>query len=137
MITVLKGSAAPEQRENLIRWLKGQNVDVHISEGSEYTVLGLVGDTAHIDVELLDPAQAEAPEGDTTVMVIAPKIDPYNTEKTTQTIDFLGKLAKRTYKTAKVWIHTNFDNMPKALGIQPRKENEIKYGNEANKLSSY
>ena len=54
MITVLKSSATPEQRESLIRWLKGQNVDVHISEGSEYTVLGLVGDTSSIDIELLE-----------------------------------------------------------------------------------
>ena len=54
MITVLKGSATAEQRENLIRWLRAQNVDVHISEGSEYTVLGLVGDTSAIDIELLE-----------------------------------------------------------------------------------
>ena len=54
MITVLKSSATAEQRENLIRWLKEQNVDVHISEGSEYTVLGLVGDTSNIDIELLE-----------------------------------------------------------------------------------
>ncbi|MBQ5549834.1 MAG: hypothetical protein IIT32_02100, partial [Bacteroidales bacterium] len=91
----------------------------------------------YIDVELMDPTQAEAPEGDTTVMVIAPKIDAYNAEKTAQTVEFLGKLAKRTFKTAKVWIHTGYDNMPKALGIQPRKEAEIKYGSESNKLSSY
>ncbi len=54
MITVLKSSATAEQRDQLIRWLEGQNVQVHISEGSEYTVLGLVGDTAHIDMELLE-----------------------------------------------------------------------------------
>ena len=54
MITVLKNTATPEQRESLIRWLKGQNVDVHISEGTDYTVLGLVGDTSSIDIELLE-----------------------------------------------------------------------------------
>ena len=54
MITVLKSTATPEQREHLIRWLESQNVQVHISEGSEYTVLGLVGDTGHIDIELLE-----------------------------------------------------------------------------------
>lgn len=54
MITVLKSSATPEQRDALIRWLKGQHVDVHISEGTDYTVLGLVGDTSAIDIELLE-----------------------------------------------------------------------------------
>ncbi len=53
MITVLKSSATPEQREHLITWLRKQNLDVHISEGSEYTILGLVGDTTHIDMDLL------------------------------------------------------------------------------------
>ena len=54
MITVLKPTATPEQRDHLIHWLEGQSVQVHISEGSEYTILGLVGDTAHIDMELLE-----------------------------------------------------------------------------------
>ncbi len=54
MITVLKSTATKEQRDHLISWLESQNVQVHISEGSQYTVLGLVGDTAHIDMELLE-----------------------------------------------------------------------------------
>ena len=54
MITVLKPTTTKEQRDHLISWLESQNVQVHISEGSEYTVLGLVGDTAHIDMELLE-----------------------------------------------------------------------------------
>ena len=91
----------------------------------------------YITVELMDPTQVEAPEDETTVMVVAPKIDPYNVEKTTQTVEMLSKIAKRTFKSAKVWIHTGYDNMPKALGIQPRKETDIRYGSEANKLASY
>ena len=54
MITVLKPNTTPEQRDHLIHWLEGQSVQVHVSEGSEYTILGLVGDTAHIDMELLE-----------------------------------------------------------------------------------
>ncbi|MGN1002534.1 MAG: 3-deoxy-7-phosphoheptulonate synthase [Oscillospiraceae bacterium] len=54
MITVLKANTSQEQREHLINWLKAQGLDVHISEGSEYTVLGLVGDTTRIDPELLE-----------------------------------------------------------------------------------
>ncbi len=54
MITVLKPNTTAEQRDHLVHWLEGQHVQVHISEGSEYTVLGLVGDTSHIDMELLE-----------------------------------------------------------------------------------
>ncbi len=54
MITVLKPNTTPEQRDHLIHWLEDQSVQVHVSEGSEYTILGLVGDTAHIDMELLE-----------------------------------------------------------------------------------
>ncbi len=53
MITVLKPNATAEQRDHLIHWLEGQNVQVHVSQGDEYTILGLVGDTSHIDMELL------------------------------------------------------------------------------------
>ena len=54
MITVLKPNTTPEQRDHLIHWLEGQTVQVHVSEGDEYTILGLVGDTGHIDMELLE-----------------------------------------------------------------------------------
>jgi len=53
MIAVLKASATRDQKDHLIGWLKAQNVDVHISEGETYTVLGLVGDTTSIDMDLL------------------------------------------------------------------------------------
>ena len=54
MIAVLKPDTSEEQKDKLIEWLKAQNVDVHISKGKEYTVLGLVGNTEAIDVELLE-----------------------------------------------------------------------------------
>ena len=53
MIAVLKPHATKEQREHLISWLERQELEVHISEGKDYTVLGLVGDTSKIDKELL------------------------------------------------------------------------------------
>ena len=71
------------------------------------------------------------------MILIAPKINPFNVDETKAAVDSLSKLAKRTFKNAKVWIHTDFEEMPKAIGIQPRKENEIKYGTEQNKLSLY
>lgn len=53
MITVLKQGTTPAQMEHLIAWLKEQNLDVHISHGQDYTILGLIGDTSKIDMELL------------------------------------------------------------------------------------
>ncbi len=53
MIAVLKSGTTPEQTAHLINWLKHMNLDVHISEGQDFTVLGLIGDTSRVDMELL------------------------------------------------------------------------------------
>ncbi len=53
MIAVLKSGTTPEQTQHLINWLKNMNLDVHVSQGEEVTVLGLVGDTSRVDMELL------------------------------------------------------------------------------------
>ncbi len=53
MITVLKPGTSQAQRDQLIIWLKEQGLDVHVSEGSDYTVLGLIGDTSHVDMDLI------------------------------------------------------------------------------------
>lgn len=53
MIVILKHNTPKEKRNQLISWLKNQGVDVHISQGEFQTVLGLVGDTAKIDKDLV------------------------------------------------------------------------------------
>lgn len=53
MIAVLKHGTTKEQTMQLVQWLKGMNLDVHISQGAEVTVLGLIGDTSRVDMELL------------------------------------------------------------------------------------
>ncbi len=53
MIAVLKNGTTEDQMNHLIDWLKNQNVNVHISQGEDYTVLGLIGDTASIDMDLI------------------------------------------------------------------------------------
>ena len=53
MIAVLKHGTTPEQTQHLVSWLKKMNLDVHISEGQEVTVLGLIGDTSRVDMDLL------------------------------------------------------------------------------------
>ena len=53
MIAILKHGTTSEQTEHLIHWLQKMNLDVHISEGAHVTVLGLIGDTSRVDMELL------------------------------------------------------------------------------------
>ena len=53
MIAVLKKEATKEQVQKLSDWLKAQGLDVHISEGKYQTIVGLVGDVAKVDDELL------------------------------------------------------------------------------------
>ena len=53
MIAILKQGTTPDQTHNLVQWLKKMNLDVHISEGQEITVLGLIGDTSRVDMDLL------------------------------------------------------------------------------------
>ena len=53
MIAVLKRGTTQEQKAHLIQWLKHMNLDVHVSDGQDVTVLGLIGDTSRVDMELL------------------------------------------------------------------------------------
>ena len=54
MIAILKNGTTPQQINHLIAWLKQKDLDVHISEGKEVTILGLIGDTSSVDIELLN-----------------------------------------------------------------------------------
>ena len=53
MIAILKHGTTPDQTNHLIAWLKRMELDVHVSHGKEVTILGLVGDTSRVDMELL------------------------------------------------------------------------------------
>ena len=53
MIAILKSGTTLAQRQHLVDWLKTMQLDVHISEGAEVTILGLVGDTSRVDMDLL------------------------------------------------------------------------------------
>ncbi len=53
MIVILKHNVSDTRRDQLIDWLKAQNLGVHISQGAYQTVLGLIGDTTTIDMDLI------------------------------------------------------------------------------------
>ena len=54
MIAVLKNGTTTAQREHLIDWLRRMGLEVHLSQGQEITILGLIGDTSRVDMELLE-----------------------------------------------------------------------------------
>ena len=53
MIAVLKHGTTQAQTDHLVRWLQNMNLEVHLSQGQEITILGLIGDTSRVDMELL------------------------------------------------------------------------------------
>ncbi|MBR0199403.1 MAG: 3-deoxy-7-phosphoheptulonate synthase [Oscillospiraceae bacterium] len=54
MIVVLKPGTGAEKKEKLIQWLEHQGMRVHISDGDYQTVLGIIGDASHLDLDLVE-----------------------------------------------------------------------------------
>ncbi|GHU67572.1 3-deoxy-7-phosphoheptulonate synthase [Clostridia bacterium] len=53
MILLLKPNADPRQVDSVKGWLRGQGVEPREVIGSESTIIGLIGDTSRLDVDLL------------------------------------------------------------------------------------
>ena len=53
MIIILKSHYDPKQLDRLSDWLRSQKLDIHLSRGASQTILGLVGDTSAVDIDLI------------------------------------------------------------------------------------
>lgn len=53
MIVALKPGVTKENREQLMDWLQNLGLHIHVSEGEYQTILGLVGDTTKVDMDLV------------------------------------------------------------------------------------
>ena len=53
MIVVLKQGVPEEKKAQLMNWLEGQGLRLHISNGEYQTVIGLIGDVSGIDMDLV------------------------------------------------------------------------------------
>ena len=53
MIIVVKQNYEEKQLDSLIKWIKNQGLTVDFSKGSHSTILGVVGDTSKIDIDLV------------------------------------------------------------------------------------
>ena len=53
MVVILKEKHRQDQLDNLTNWLKSLGIDIHVSNGANQTILGLIGDTSGIDINLI------------------------------------------------------------------------------------
>lgn len=53
MIVALKKNVEEAQVDNLLSWIKSIGLTVHLSRGDSNTIVGLIGDTAKVDIDLL------------------------------------------------------------------------------------
>jgi len=53
MVVLLKNDFNQQQLNYLVRWLESLNLEVHMTKGQRQTILGLVGDTSKIDMDLI------------------------------------------------------------------------------------
>ncbi len=53
MIVVMHPNVEKEKQDRLIDWLRGLGLGIHVSVGEYQTVLGLIGDTSKVDMDLL------------------------------------------------------------------------------------
>ena len=54
MVVVIKNDVDKIQQDRLVDWLKSMNIDVHETVGEFQTILGLIGDTSHVDIDLIN-----------------------------------------------------------------------------------
>ena len=53
MIIILKPNPDKGQLDNLIAWIKNMNLKINMSEGTQSTIMGLIGDTSAVDIDLI------------------------------------------------------------------------------------
>ena len=53
MIIIVKNNGSKKQLDNLTDWIKSMGLDIHYSKGETSTVLGVIGDTSKVDIDLL------------------------------------------------------------------------------------
>lgn len=58
MVVLIRKNAPQKQVDNLIHWLKTQDIEPHISVGRQQTIIGLIGDTFKLDIDLIQSLDA-------------------------------------------------------------------------------
>ncbi len=53
MIIVVKNEGDKKKLDNLTNWIKNLGLDIHYSKGETSTILGVIGDTSKVDIDLI------------------------------------------------------------------------------------
>jgi len=53
MIVIIKKDADEKSLENLVKWFKNMGFGVNLSRGEFQTIIGLIGDTSRVDIDLI------------------------------------------------------------------------------------
>lgn len=54
MIIVVKSDSDKREVDKLTDWIKSEGLDIHVSKGASTLVLGLIGDTSKVDIDLIN-----------------------------------------------------------------------------------
>jgi len=54
MIAVVKPGANAQQIDSLVSWFHSRNLKTNVSKGEYQTIIGLIGDTSQVDIDLLE-----------------------------------------------------------------------------------
>jgi len=54
MIAVVKQGASEQQIDNLVSWFHSRKLKTNVSKGEFQTIIGLIGDTSQLDIDLLE-----------------------------------------------------------------------------------
>ena len=79
----------------------------------------------YINVFTAAAKDLQLPDGNNTVILDPPAIDVYKKEETKNIIASISQLMKKNIKTSKIWLHSDYKEFSKALGLNVQKEHII------------
>ena len=67
----------------------------------------------------------QLPDGDNTVILDPPAIDIYKKEETKNLFSNISQFIKHNIKNSKIWLHSDYQEFSKAIGVNPQKEHVV------------
>ena len=67
----------------------------------------------------------QLPDGNNTVILDPPVVDLYKKEETKNLFANISQFLKHNIKNSKMWLHSDYKEFSKAVGLNPQKEHTI------------
>ena len=67
----------------------------------------------------------QLPDGNNTVILDPPMIDIYKKEETKNLFSNISQFLKHNIKNSKIWLHTDYKEFSKSVGLNPQKNHSI------------